>query len=108
MLPLWLAGVPQILIVLVIVLILSRRWMTDLGSFAEMDESSDEDLDFFVMMDVAASKASRAAGALQLLRRAGCIELVLPPLSEGPLHEWMVLVRRPEGKMGVDARNISI
>jgi hypothetical protein len=34
----------------------------DLGSFVEMDESSDEDLDIFVAMDFATSEASLAAG----------------------------------------------
>jgi hypothetical protein len=56
----------------------------DLGSFAEMDESFDEDLDFFIVMVVVALEASGTAGALQLLRWAGCVELVLVPLSEGP------------------------
>jgi hypothetical protein len=64
----------------------------DLGSFTEMDESSDEDLDIFVAMDIVTLEASEAAGGLQLLRRAVCVELVLVPLSEAPLREWMVLV----------------
>lgn len=59
----------------------------NLGVFVEMDhESSGEDLDFFVTLNIAASETSGLLGAL-LLGLTRCIILVLTPLSEGPLRK---------------------